>query len=133
MLKKHRSLVAFELEAVSTKLDRFGWSQMSSAMKDRLTKDWCNVLSPFRLEEVQNACAAIMARKPKDATNEQQVKVEINAARSKLLASTPKLPEPEAQPREVASAEFRQAEMERVGWGGSLKVKSFNHKPEERE
>ena len=67
------------------KLDRFGWAQMSSAMKDRLTLDWCDVLSPYRLEEVKVACAAIMARRPKDATNEKQVEVEIKSARAKAF------------------------------------------------
>jgi hypothetical protein len=115
------------------KLDRFGWAQMADAMKDRLTLDWCDVLSPYRLEEVKAACAAIMARRPKDATNEKQVEVDILASRTKVLALSP---EPVATyvpcPNRI-TPEAHAAMMAEYDFDGKVKVKSFNSKPEERE
>lgn len=125
--------MSFELETVSTKLDRFGWAQMSSAMKDRLTEDWCDVLSPYRLEEIKTACASIMARRPKDATNEQQVRNEINAGRAVILASCPPEPTTYVPVENPITPEAHAAMMEEFNTDGKPKVKSFNSKPEERE
>ncbi len=125
--------MAFELEVVSTKLDRFGWGQMADAMKDRLTLDWCDVLSPYRLEEVKRACAEIMASKPKDATNEKQVEVYINANRAKVLAAIPAQPETYETVKDRITPEAHAKAMDEYRNGTLGHVKSFNAKPEERE
>ena len=115
------------------KLDRFGWAQMSSAMKDRLTMDWCDVLSPYRLEEIKTACAVIMAKRPKDATNEQQVRNEINAARSIVLASCPPEPETYVPVKNKITPEDHARLNEEFKFDGKVDVKSFNAKPEAKK
>lgn len=115
------------------KLDRFGWAQMSAPMKDRLTLDWCDVLSPYRLSEVKTACAAIMAKRPRDATNEKQVEVEIKSARGKVLAQQPEPPETYVPVENKITPEAHAALMEEYNFDGKPKIKSFNSKPKERE
>ena len=117
MLKKHLSLISFELEVVSTKIDRFGWGQMSKDMKDRLTADWVDILGDFRLAEVREACSALMGSKPKDATNECMVKVQILASRAIELQSLQPEPEPKPDPNyNRATYEQKEAIMQDVGF-----------------
>ena len=113
-------MVAFELEVVSTKIDRFGWGQMSEAMKDRLTLDWMDALDPYGLDEIKTACSVLMGSKPKDATNEHRVKAAIVAGRAKALAALPKplpLPEPERPEPSAASKERVNAMVEDLSSG----------------
>ena len=127
-LAKHRSLICFELERVSVKVDRFGWSQMSARMKDALTEDWGDALDAYRLKEVKDALAWMLGASPKHCTNEQQVKKVIEKERTRRLALLPK--EPENNPLiknegNIASAEFRADEMRRIGFSGAVRLRKF--------
>jgi len=79
--QKNRTLLAFELEVVSVKLDRFGWSDLSQAMKDRLTADWVDVLSAYDVREVKRGIADCLSSKPKMPT-EYEVKAKVEAYRA---------------------------------------------------
>ena len=120
----HRGRISFELERVSTKVDRFGWGQMADEMKKSLLVDWADVLDPYRLEEVKAACAHLLGENPKLATNEQQVKKVIVANRAKAFAKLPKQQEPEPAPR----AEFdSDAIVREVAAKHSMKEKSYEN------
>ena len=99
--QKNRTLLAFELEVVSVKLDRFGWSGLSQAMKDRLTADWVDVLGAYDVREVKRAIADCLSSKPKMPT-EYEVKSKVEAYRGDAVRrAVPDVsPEPE-QPRVV--------------------------------
>ena len=106
---------------------------MANAMKDRLTIDWTDVLSPYHLDEIKQACAVILGGdKPKDATNEQQVKKEILASRADVWHNLPREPEKEPIPIKKMTPEAQQAMIDKIGFACGA-VKSFNAKPEERE
>jgi len=96
---EHQAQVSYELEVVSNKIDRFGWDRMKSGMKDRLTLDWMQALDQFDIAEIKAACSEILRKKPKDVTNEQQVKSEIIAARARVLARLPNELKPPEQTR----------------------------------
>jgi len=108
-------VVSFELEAVSIKTDRFGWSQMSAKMKDRLTQDWCEALSPYRYEEIKNACNKILMNNPKHVTNEQQVKRQILKERVHALSLTPIITiEPPRSPPSPEEMERRRVQVAKL-------------------
>lgn len=95
-LKKHRALVAFELEVLAKKVDRFGWERdRGSPAHDRLLVDWMNALQDYPLDEVQTACIAAVAANPNKMPNEVHVKAQIIAARAKLVAAAPRPVDPE--------------------------------------
>lgn len=88
------------LETASTKIDRFGWNQMDKHIKDQLCAEWCDVLSPYTLDEVRAGVRAVFeASKGKlRSINEFQVQEQIRLAHRRIVASLPKAapsPEPE--------------------------------------
>jgi hypothetical protein len=106
------------LETASAKIDRFGWSQMSGPLKDELTKDWCDVLSQYTLQEVRDGIRSLFAaHKGKlRSINEYQVQEQICLAHRKLLETLPqKTPEPEPErdfsPEAVARRQALSAEL----------------------
>lgn len=84
------------------KLDRFGWSGLSQAMKDRLTADWVDVLGAYDVREVKRAIADCLSSKPKMPT-EHEVKAKVEAYRADAVRrAVPDVsPEPE-QPRDYS-------------------------------
>ena len=98
-------MVAFELEAASAKIDRFGWSQMSDALKDRLLMDWMDCLHDFHLHEIKAALAVLLGTNPKAATNEQMVKAQILKHRARKISALPKAPEEPARKEPRVTAE----------------------------
>ena len=104
-LAEHRALVAFELEVLSKKVDRFGWDRdRGSASHDRLLMDWMDALQDYPLAEVQAACRAAVEANPNKMPNEGHVKAQIIAARAKVLAALPKPVDP-PKPAPVTAAE----------------------------
>lgn len=94
-LKKHRAMVAVELEVLAKKLDRFGWERdRGSYAHDRLVTDWMDALQDYPLDEIRAACAQAIIDNPNKMPNEGHVKAAILAARSKQVAVLPKPVEP---------------------------------------
>jgi hypothetical protein len=95
-------MVAFELEVLAKKLDRFGWERdRGSAAHDRLMTDWMDALQDFPLAEVQAACRAWIVSSPRRMPNEGDIRANIIAARAEHVARLPRQPEPQAEPRRV--------------------------------
>jgi len=93
----HQAKVAFELEVLAKKVDRFGWDRdRSTPAHDRLVMDWINALQDFPLGEVQAACVAGVLANPNKMPNEGHVRAEIMRARAKAVAAytPPAIPEP---------------------------------------
>lgn len=80
----------FELEVVSTKVDRFGWHNLSPRVKDRLTQDWHDVLSDYPVREVRRAILDCLGENSKKCPNELDVKHKIEQRRQKALSLAPK-------------------------------------------
>ena len=119
--QQNQALIAFELEVASVKLDRFGWSGLSQAMKDRLTEDWVDVLSMYDVKEVKRGIGECLSSRPKTPT-EYEVKAAIEAYRAAAIrrAAPDPMPEPE---RVEATPESRARVAEMVAeLGGSKRV-----------
>ncbi|MEH6836039.1 hypothetical protein [Falsihalocynthiibacter arcticus] len=117
-------MVANELEVVSSKIDRFGWAQMSDALKDRILMDWMAALQDYALHEVQAAIKQIQADKPKDATNEELVSKRIVANRGREMKRLPKVGENEGYCSAIRTPEQKAKADEIVkALGFNLKVK----------
>lgn len=72
---KHRATVAFELEVLAKKVDRFGWDRdRDTPAQDRLITDWMDALADFTLEEVKAACKQAILDNPNKCPNEGHVK-----------------------------------------------------------
>ena len=93
--------MAFELDVVSQKVQRFGWGDMAKAMKDRLTEDWVSVLGEFPLAEVKRAIGDCLEVDPKCPT-EQAVKVAIQKRRAAAMQRASKPEPPEPKPEKVS-------------------------------
>lgn len=94
-LERHRAMIAFELEVMAKKLDRFGWDRdRNSAAHDRLVVDWMDALQDYPLDEVQAACRAWVKAQPRRMPNEGDILGEIQKARriaaDRFKASQPK-------------------------------------------
>ena len=99
-LGEHRALVAFELEVLAKKLDRFGWDRdRGTPIHDRMLTDWMNALQDYPLDEVKAACVAAVLDAPGKMPNEGHIKAQIVAKRSKVVA---------AHPRQIAPSSDRQ-------------------------
>lgn len=110
--------MAFELEVVSRKVDRFGWDSMEAMMQQRLISDWVDRLADYMVEEVRAAIKAIMAENPKLATNEEAVGKVIDRDRAKRAASLPRV-EVDERTRVAPTQEQRdrmQALLEQAGF-----------------
>ena len=58
-------MVAVELEALSKKLDRFGWERdRGTAAQDRIILDWMDALQDYPLGEIRRACQMAVIEKP---------------------------------------------------------------------
>ena len=105
--QKNEALIAFELEVASVKLDRFGWSGLSQAMKDRLTADWVDVLGGYDVREVKRGIAECLSSKSKTPT-EYEVQAAIETYRMAAIrrAAPDRQPQPEPE-RVEATTESR--------------------------
>ena len=103
------------------KLDRFGWSGLSQAMKDRLTADWVDVLGMYDVKEVKRGIGECLSSKPKTPT-EYEVKAAIEAYRAAAIRRA--APDPQPEPERVeATLESRARVAEMVAeLGGSKRV-----------
>ena len=121
-LAKHRALVAFELEVLAKKHDRFGWDRdRGTATQDRLITDWMNALQNYTLAEIQKACGEFTSEFPDKAPNEGHIRKIIIANRKKEIRSLPKPPEPEREPaatKEQAAKILRDAGVTLNKYGG---------------
>lgn len=111
--QQNRTLICFELEIASRKVDRFGWDALDDAVKDRLTQDWADVLDRFPLAEVQRGIGDRFGVKPSKCPNEYEVKAAIDARRAKALRDRPQPAPPEAA-KDRGTAEERQAAAEAI-------------------
>lgn len=102
---QNAALVAFELDAVSEKVSRFGWRDMDPRMKDRLTDDWVDVLRVFPIAEVKRGIGDCLDARPRDCPTEQAVKAAIMKRRGKAVDRTPKLIPQQAPASEVSEAD----------------------------
>jgi len=85
--KQHRATVAFEMEVLAKKVDRFGWDRdRGTAAQDRLIMDWMDALGDYPLSEIQAACNAAVLADPKRMPNEGHVVAHIMAARQRKAA-----------------------------------------------
>jgi len=116
-LGKHRAAVAFELEVLAKKVDRFGWDRdRNSAAQDRLFTDWMDALQDYPLSEVKAACVAAVLGNPNKMPNEGHVRAEILKARKDMVARS-KLPEVEDYtPRPIVSKERADEIMKAAGF-----------------
>ncbi len=106
-LAQHQAMIAFELEVLAKKTDRFGWERdRNSPAHDRLVMDWIRALQDFSLSEVQAACVAVVLEKPNNTPNEGHVVAKIMAARAQFVAAHKRLAPPSADdpPLDVGDA-----------------------------
>lgn len=110
-------MVAFELEVLAKKTDRFGWERdRGTPAHDRLMMDWMDTLQDFPLTEVQAACKAAVIANPKSTPNEGHVFAQIMAARAAQVAATKRhaMPPPDLA-RKLLSVEERRLIALRAG------------------
>ena len=86
-LDRHRAMIAFELEVLAKKLDKFGWERdRGTPAHDRLMTDWMDALQDYPLAEVQTACKACVIHQPSRMPNEGDVLAKIMDARRLTLS-----------------------------------------------
>lgn len=92
MAKRRNAELIVILEKASKKIDRFGWDQMDADLKQELTNDWCDILSPFLLAEVELGVRDVFteAKGKLRSINEFQVRAAIEKRHSEKVASLPK-------------------------------------------
>ena len=104
-LGRHRALVAFELEVLAKKLDKFGWERDRGTLAhDRLMTDWMDALQDYPLSEVQTACKTCVIQQPSRMPNEGDVLAKIMDARRAAVSLLPKQEVPETV-RDLTSEE----------------------------
>ena len=85
-LAKHRAVVAFELEVLAKKFDRFGWERdRGTPTQDRLITDWMDALQDYPIDEIRAACKTAVMENPKHQPNEGHIKAQIIKARGVFL------------------------------------------------
>jgi hypothetical protein len=100
-----------ELEVMAKKFDRFGWDRgRGSYAQERQLTDWMAALQDYPLGEVQAACAQAVLSNPNKMPNEGHVRAAILSARSKAVASRPKVSEPVSRPKSTPEERARMAE-----------------------
>jgi hypothetical protein len=103
--------VAFELEVISKKVDRFGWDRdRNTPAQDRLLIDWMDALQDYPVDEVRAACRMHTQEKPNKVPNEGHIKAIIIRERGRVAASQPKPvqpdpPRPSPTPEQKAKAD----------------------------
>ena len=76
--------MAFELEVLARKQDRFGWERdRGTPAQDRLIMDWMDVLGDYPLAEVKAACRQAILTAPSKLPNEGHILQIIQAERHK--------------------------------------------------
>ncbi len=90
---ENAALVSFELEVVSTKVDRFGWRDLSQDMKQRLSDDWTSALRDYPIAEVKRGISDCLDENPRRCPNEHEVKAKVIKRRGQAMAKAPKQPE----------------------------------------
>lgn len=110
-LAQHQAMVAFELEVLAKKTDRFGWERdRNSPAHDRLVMDWIAALQDYPLDEVRAACRAAVLANPKITPNEGHIAAHIVSARRKFVEARKRALPPPAEPeRKALTAEERRA------------------------
>lgn len=99
-LAQHQAMIAFELEVLAKKTDRFGWERdRNSPAHDRLVMDWISALQDYPLDEVRAACKAAVLADPKNMPNEGHIVSKIMAARAQFVASHKRLAAPKVDDR----------------------------------
>jgi hypothetical protein len=95
-LDQHRAMIAFELEVLAKKFDKFGWDRdRGTPAHDRLMTDWMDVLQDYPLIEVQAACKACVIRQPSRMPNEGDVLQGIMEARRMAVLRLPRKETPQ--------------------------------------
>lgn len=109
-------MVAFELEVLALKTDRFGWDRdRGTPLHDRLVKDWMDALQDYPLSEVQEGCRRAHETLKGKMPNEVHVRDAIRDIRREkaeaFKSANPTPPEPERKPvdRETAAEILRKA------------------------
>jgi len=122
------------LEVASAKIDRFGWGQMSQHVKDALCADWCDRLSQYTLEEVQQGIADFFAANKGKvrSINEFQVEEQISI---RHRAITARLAQQDKIDQQIASrkAEPTAEELERRKQVAADALKGFPKEQTEQE
>ena len=114
--KRHQATVAFELEVLAKKVDRFGWERdRNSPAHDRLVLDWIAALSDYPLSEVQAACRVAIQEAPSKMPNEGRVLNIIRSARKRQRAFSEKKTTPEPE-KVLPDAKTRAAIMAKNGF-----------------
>ena len=113
--RKHRAMVAVELEVLAKKFDRFGWERdRGQPAHDRLVSDWMGALSDFTLPEIQEACRQAVSNNPDKMPNEGHIRRIVLKNRKGV---TVPVSQPEEEPREPPCSSERAAEiMQQVGF-----------------
>jgi len=85
-LKKHRAMVAFELEVLAMKLDRFGWERArETPTQDRLIQDWMDTLQDYPLDEIKAGITACLDDRPTKMPHERDVLFQVMKIRARKL------------------------------------------------
>lgn len=114
--KRHQATVAFELEVLAKKVDRFGWERdRNSPAHDRLVLDWIAALADYPLAEVQDACRVAIQKSPSKMPNEGHVLNIIRSARKRQRTFSEKNPTTELE-KVLPDAESRAALMNANGF-----------------
>ena len=117
-LAQHRATVAFELEVLSKKVDRFGWDRdRATPAQDRQITDWMDALQDYPLIEVKAACVLAVRENPNKCPNEGHIRRIIIRERQRVVAGQPKTVEPKAGPRIVDDAMKARADAIVAGLG----------------
>lgn len=113
---KHRATVAFELEVLAKKVDRFGWDRdRETPAQDRLITDWMDALADFTLEEVKAACKQAILDNPNKCPNEGHVRRIIEKRRDAIAARFKEYTPPE-EPKPAGTADSSAAIFKEVGF-----------------
>ena len=91
--RRHRAMVAVELEVLAKKFDRYGWERdRGQHAHDRQLNDWMDALSDFTLPEIQAACRQAVSDNPDKMPNEGHIRriVLNNRKAMKVPISQPK-------------------------------------------
>lgn len=98
-----------------------------------LKADWNDKLMDYSIDEIDAAISDYVDdTSNKKAAHEGQIKAIIISKRQRIVASQPKLELQEPE-RITATAEQRQAIMDKVNFSGDVKIRQFTDKPEEVE
>lgn len=117
-LAEHSAMVAFELEVLSKKMDRFGWDRdRNTPAQDRLISDWIDALRDYPLDEVRAACRQWVKENPTKMPNEGAILAMIVKARSEFVRRNRKHEPQTYQARQRVSPEAAAEILASAGFG----------------